>query len=75
MYNPPLTRTARRPLPGEMADTPDDMQDDMQDDASDDDSRQQRDDVRCDAALQTTMGHAGDPVATFAEIRRRKDNF
>lgn len=25
--------------------------------------------------LQSSMGHAGDPVATFAEIRRRKDNF
>ena len=25
--------------------------------------------------LQMAMGHAGDPVATFAEIRSRKDNF
>jgi hydroxyacylglutathione hydrolase len=28
-----------------------------------------------DAALQAAMGHAGDPVATFAEIRGRKDRF
>lgn len=28
-----------------------------------------------DPALQAAMGHAGDPVATFAEIRGRKDNF
>lgn len=28
-----------------------------------------------DPALQTAMGHAGDPVATFAEIRGRKDRF
>ena len=26
-------------------------------------------------ALQTAMGHTGDPVATFAEIRGRKDRF
>lgn len=26
-------------------------------------------------ALQTAMGHPGDPVATFAEIRGRKDRF
>ncbi|MEL6325264.1 MAG: hydroxyacylglutathione hydrolase [Pseudomonadota bacterium] len=26
-------------------------------------------------ALQAAMGHAGDPVATFAEIRGRKDRF
>ena len=26
-------------------------------------------------ALQTAMGHTGDPVATFAEIRGRKDKF
>lgn len=26
-------------------------------------------------ALQAAMGHSGDPVETFAEIRRRKDNF
>ena len=26
-------------------------------------------------ALQAAMGHAGDPVATFAEIRSRKDRF
>lgn len=26
-------------------------------------------------ALQAAMGHANDPVATFAEIRKRKDNF
>lgn len=26
-------------------------------------------------ALQAAMGHAGDPVATFAEIRARKDSF
>ena len=25
--------------------------------------------------LQTAMGHSGDTVATFAEIRKRKDNF
>ena len=25
--------------------------------------------------LQDAMGHSGDPVATFAEIRKRKDNF
>ena len=28
-----------------------------------------------DPALQTAMGHPGDAVATFAEIRTRKDNF
>ena len=28
-----------------------------------------------DPALQAAMGHAGDPVATFAEIRARKDSF
>lgn len=28
-----------------------------------------------DAALQAAMGYAGDPVATFAEIRGRKDRF
>ena len=28
-----------------------------------------------DADLQAAMGHAGDPVATFAEIRARKDSF
>ena len=28
-----------------------------------------------DPALQTAMGHAGDDVATFTEIRTRKDNF
>lgn len=28
-----------------------------------------------DAGLQIAMGHAGDPVATFAEIRGRKDRF
>ena len=28
-----------------------------------------------DEALQAAMGHAGDPVATFAEIRARKDSF
>lgn len=28
-----------------------------------------------DAALQAAMGHAGDAVATFAEIRGRKDRF
>jgi len=28
-----------------------------------------------DTALQSAMGHAGDAVATFAEIRRRKDRF
>jgi len=28
-----------------------------------------------DPALQTAMGHPGDAVETFAEIRRRKDNF
>jgi hydroxyacylglutathione hydrolase len=27
------------------------------------------------AALQQAMGHPGDPVSTFAEIRQRKDNF
>ena len=26
-------------------------------------------------ALQSAMGHSGDAVATFAEIRKRKDNF
>lgn len=26
-------------------------------------------------ALQSAMGHAGDAVATFAEVRKRKDNF
>ena len=28
-----------------------------------------------DPALQAAMGHPGDPVATFAEIRGRKDRF
>ena len=28
-----------------------------------------------DPSLQTAMGHPGDTVATFAEIRTRKDNF
>ena len=28
-----------------------------------------------DKKLQAAMGHAGDPVATFAEIRARKDSF
>ena len=28
-----------------------------------------------DPALQAAMGHPGDPVATFGEIRGRKDNF
>ncbi|MEO0881210.1 MAG: hydroxyacylglutathione hydrolase [Pseudomonadota bacterium] len=28
-----------------------------------------------DTGLQAAMGHAGDPVATFAEIRSRKDRF
>ena len=28
-----------------------------------------------DPSLQAAMGHAGDPVETFAEIRRRKDRF
>ncbi|MEO1475134.1 MAG: hydroxyacylglutathione hydrolase [Pseudomonadota bacterium] len=28
-----------------------------------------------DPALQTAMGHPGDATATFAEIRRRKDDF
>lgn len=28
-----------------------------------------------DPALQAAMGHPGDPVSTFAEIRQRKDNF
>ncbi|MEM5516081.1 hydroxyacylglutathione hydrolase [Henriciella sp. AS95] len=28
-----------------------------------------------DSAMQAAMGHPGDPVATFAEIRSRKDNF
>ena len=28
-----------------------------------------------DPALQAAMGHAGDAVATFAEIRKRKDTF
>ncbi|WP_022694037.1 hydroxyacylglutathione hydrolase [Ponticaulis koreensis] len=32
--------------------------------------------LRADAPeLQDAMGHSGDPVATFAEIRKRKDNF
>ena len=28
-----------------------------------------------DPALQAAMGHPGDAVATFAEVRKRKDNF
>ncbi|MEL6474588.1 MAG: hydroxyacylglutathione hydrolase [Pseudomonadota bacterium] len=28
-----------------------------------------------DVGLQTAMGHVGDAVATFAEVRRRKDSF
>ncbi|WP_084398496.1 hydroxyacylglutathione hydrolase [Henriciella aquimarina] len=28
-----------------------------------------------DPAMQAAMGHPGDPVSTFAEIRQRKDNF
>jgi hydroxyacylglutathione hydrolase len=28
-----------------------------------------------DPSLQATMGTPGDPVATFAEIRTRKDRF
>jgi len=28
-----------------------------------------------DVGLQTAMGHLGDAVATFAEVRRRKDSF
>lgn len=28
-----------------------------------------------DTAMQAAMGHPGDPVSTFAEIRSRKDNF
>jgi hydroxyacylglutathione hydrolase len=28
-----------------------------------------------DPAMQAAMGHTGDPVATFAEIRSRKDSF
>jgi hydroxyacylglutathione hydrolase len=28
-----------------------------------------------DPGLQAAMGHAGDAVATFAEVRGRKDRF
>jgi hydroxyacylglutathione hydrolase len=32
--------------------------------------------LRADVAyLQAAMGHPGDPVATFAEIRERKNRF